>query len=514
MNKISAGRRFWFSIAYVSIILSVNPQAGSAASKQITFPETFGGIIGVPGAVVFAHQATVGLVLGGAVGTPIRLGSFTVSDATIKDDLILDDFPPALVSKSTARAMAVNEKNGLAAIFGNGANDAQTVVGVSSDANGKLTKIWTISHPNPLGVQDGDEAVINADGSIVYFFYNDSSPKVDKIRAADGAILGTVQLDDFDIEAGLTFDPVLKRLIIKTGFFFHVFKPEDEFAVEWRLASPAELASVRHLLVSANGRFLIGEGGFVVGFETADKANVFMTLDLDSRDLRILALKSKILPSGIALSFSPSIDALIVPYSSTVKVRSGTIKGCACGTQVADWLSLGQDGTLFRAFTTQLVGDQQVIGPLNNAAFSKTSAIAFLATMTKRLVAIDTLTGEVVSDQDVGSVFFIYRIGDTDTFVTTNGTNVLTLLDLDTGPSIRNITTSKHKLAIEGANFLFGAHVQLNGEDLGVAERDASDPGRRIVVRRGRKDLPHDQDITVAVQNRDGLKSKPFTFKL
>jgi hypothetical protein len=458
------------------------------------------------------HNGAVGLVLGGSVGTPVRLASFTVSDATIADDLVLDDFPPALPSKTTARGLRVNDPSGLAVIFGNGANDVQTVVGVSSDAKGKLRKRWAISRPNPLGVREGDEAAINADGSIVYFFYNDSSPKVDKIRAEDGAVLGTIQLEDSDIEAGLTFNPVLRRLIVTTGLFFHVLKPEPDFAVDWTLRVPGGVAGVHPSFVSMGGRFLIGYGGYCVGC-FGHNANNFLTLDMESREFRILSLKSRILPSGIALTFAPSIAALIVPYSSTVKVKERKIKGCACGTQVADWLTLGQDGTLSRLFTTQLVGDQQVIGPLNNAAFSRTSAIAFLATMTNRLVAIDTFTGEVISDQDVGSVFFIYRIGDTDTFLTTNGTNVLNIFDLDTGPSIDSVTIKKRKLVIHGKNLLFGARVIINGEDLGVADRNPDAPGREIIVGRGKKDFPAGQDINVVVINRDGLSSKPFTFQ-
>src|SRR5262249_695513 len=151
---------------------------------------------------------------------------------------------------------------------------------------------------------------------------------------------------------------------------------------------------------------------------------------------------------------------------------------------------LGPDGMLSRQLTTKLSGDQEIIGPLNNAALSKTSAIAFLATQTKRLVAVDTLTGEVVADQEVGDVFFIYRIGDTDTFLTTNGTNVLNLLELDTGPSIASVSLKKHRMIIAGERFLAGARVEVNGQDLGVATRNLDDPGREMTVNSGSKDLP------------------------
>lgn len=508
MNNSSLARRFWLLVSFLSIAFGLTPLAASGANRQVTLPSTLGGIIGAPGGLGFAHQGAVGLVLGGPAGAPAHLVSFTVSDAAIADDVLLDDFPSPTPGRPTVFGMIVNEQSGLAAIFGQGANETHAVVAVSADAKGKLTKRWVVSYPNPNAGRA--EAAINADGSIVYVFYNDSSPKVDKIRAEDGAVLGTIQLDDAGIDAGLTFSPVLKRLIVKTDFtnFFHVLKPEDDFAVDWRVRGPLESVGMKRGFVSADGRFLIGYGGFggneVVG-------NNFLTLDLASRGFRTLSLEGRLAPSGFALTFAPNLAALIVPYSSKLKVKNGGFSGCACGAQVADWIALSPDGSLTHPLTTQLAGDQQIIGPLNNAALSRTSAIAFLATMTRQLVAVDTLSGEVVSDQEVGDVFFIYRIGDTDTFLTTNGTNVLTLLDLDIGPSIRTVTFKKHKLTIEGERFLLGVNVQINGVDQVEATRNPSAPGREISVSVGKKDLPAGSSVTLVVTNRDGLSSAPFT---
>lgn len=508
MNSISLSKQLLALLSLVAVSFALTPLAASAANRQITLAQN----ASISEQVAFAHQGAVGLVTFRSAGAPTHLVSFTISDAAIADELPLDDFPPPLPNGPVVfGGMSVNDGSGLAAIFGNGANGTQTVAAVSADAKGKLTRRWAVSYPNPNGGRA--EAAINADGSIVYVFYNDSSPKVDKIRAEDGVVLRTVQLEDLDIEAGLTFDPVLKRLIVKTGLtnFFHVFKPEPDFAVDWRAEAPGEFTPMKRGFLSADGRFLIGYGGYGFGGQgVAGNVNNFLTVDLVGHEFHTLSLGGKLLPSGVALTFAPSLASLIVPYSSKVKVTKDGLRGCACGSQVADWLALGPDGTLTRAFTTQLAGDQQIIGPLNNAALSKTSAIAFLATMTKRLVAVDTLTGEVVSDQEVGDVFFIYRIGDTDTFLTTNGTNVLNLLELDTGPSIHSVTVKKHKIIIEGERFLLGARVQINGVDQVEATRNPSSPGREITLSVGRKDLPAGQDITLVVTNRDGLSSAPF----
>ena len=510
MNCISLARRFWLLVSFLSVAVGLIPLPAVGANRQIKLPIGVGSIIGVPGELGFAHQGAVGLVLGGYLAAPVHLVSFTISDAAIADDVLLDDFPPPTPGKPSVFGMVVNEQSGLAAIFGKGADDTHTIAALSADAKGKITKRWAVSYPNPRGGRA--EAAINADGSIVYVVYNDSTAKVDKIRAEDGVVLGTIQLDDFDIEAGLTFNLILKRLIVKTGLtnFFYVLKPEDDFAVDWRVRGPVESGGMKHGFVSADGRFLIGYGGFggskVVG-------NNFFTLDLTNQEFRTLFLDSRLAPSGVALTFAPSIAALLVPYSSKFKMKKGGFSGCACGSQFADWLALSPDGTLTRPITTQLSGDQQIIGPLNNAVLSKTSAIAFLATMTKRLVAIDTLTGEAVSDQEVGDIFFIYRIGDTDTFLTTSGTNVLTVLELDTGPSILSIAVKKHKVIIEGTNFLAGVRVEINGVDQGIINRNPSDPGREIILEKGKRDFLAGQPFSVVVINRDGLRSQPFTFQ-
>jgi hypothetical protein len=192
-------------------------------------------------------------------------------------------------------------------------------------------------------------------------------------------------------------------------------------------------------------------------------------------------------------------------------VKNGGISGCACGTQVADWLFLGTGGSLARSVTTRLAGERSTIGPLNNAALSRTSAISFLATTDKRVVAVDTLTGEVVSEQEVGDVFFIYRIGDTDTFLTTNGTNVLNIVELRTGPTINSIKLKKRKLIIQGENLLSGVSVVINGVAAANVSRNQERPGREITVGVGKKDLAPDEPISVVVINRDGLGSDPFT---
>ena len=129
----------------------------------------------------------------------MRLASFRPSEAAIADDLIIGEFPPSLPTRSSAGGLLVNNGAGLVVVFGKAGNETQTIVGIAVDAAGNLQKKWALSHPNPFE-QDGD-AVTNADGSIVYYFYNDSSPKLDKIRA--DALDGVMKLQKIRQDNGL-----------------------------------------------------------------------------------------------------------------------------------------------------------------------------------------------------------------------------------------------------------------------------------------------------------------------
>src|SRR5262249_364027 len=154
---------FWLT----SIISST-----AAGTKQLTLPSTVNGIIGSRFQIGLTHLGTVGLVVGGFVGSPTHLVSFITNEATVADDLILDDFPPPVPGRATVFGITVNDRSGLAMIFGNGANQTQTVAAAIADEKGKLTRKWAVSYPNP---KDGlIEITINADGSAVYVFYNDS----------------------------------------------------------------------------------------------------------------------------------------------------------------------------------------------------------------------------------------------------------------------------------------------------------------------------------------------------
>jgi hypothetical protein len=78
---------------------------------------------------------------------------------------------------------------------------------------------------------------------------------------------------------------------------------------------------------------------------------------------------------------------------------------------------------------------------------------------------------------------------------------------------INGIAAKRQRTIITGENFLNGAHVLLDGVDLGIANRSADNPGGEIIVGRGKKDFPHGQDFTFVIVNPDGRRSKPFTFQ-
>src|SRR5262249_34949775 len=112
---------------------SITSSTAAGTTKQLTLPSTVNGIIGSRFQIGLTHLGTVGLVVGGFVGSPTHLVSFVTNEATVADDLILDAFPPPAPGRPTVFGMTVSDRSGLAMIFGNGANQTQTAAAAIAD---------------------------------------------------------------------------------------------------------------------------------------------------------------------------------------------------------------------------------------------------------------------------------------------------------------------------------------------------------------------------------------------
>lgn len=80
-----------------------------------------------------------------------------------------------------------------------------------------------------------------------------------------------------------------------------------------------------------------------------------------------------------------------------------------------------------------------------------------------------------------------------------------------TQPQITGVTMRGKKLFVAGANFSEGAVILINGE--AVATRsDPDNPAGMLIAKKAGKRMPHDQVVTIVVQNQGGAKSQGFDF--
>ncbi|MBI3650077.1 MAG: hypothetical protein HY231_03425 [Acidobacteria bacterium] len=344
------------------------------------------------------------------------------------------------------------------------------------------------------------------------------------LRAEDGEALATVPLPDRDISAWLVFDKIANRPIVLTTEKLHLIAPaSDRLEIEWSGDQFAE-APLHLTSISEDGRFLVSYSGYTFSYDQTlptDRANSFTTFDLQTKTFRLLSLKARVLPAANVVLFHAPTNTMFVPYSATIKIKIKgkliTAKGCSCGTNFADFLHLGADGSLAPATRLQLPDDganPTLISASNSMALSPSGALGFVSTVNKKIFSFDTMTGEIVNEETVpDNLTYLYYLTSHQSLLYANGTNKFVMLDAQVAPVINAVRVKKDSTLISGFNFLSGLKVTLNGEEVPTANRSAQNPGREIILPLGRKDLPPTQELRIEVTNRDGLISKPFVIK-
>ncbi|HXG92877.1 MAG TPA: hypothetical protein VNN73_10995 [Blastocatellia bacterium] len=494
-----------------------------AGQREIRFPITDGAIIASPDEIGFLYDREIGFAYGFELSPnqlPNRLYSFSVAESKVLEEFNLSaEFGSGIAHlKFNAHA-----DTGLIAIASFVAGRQKLLV-LKLDGSGHFSKLWAIAFPTSAG--GFPSAIFNEDGTKIYAFYKDAKPRLAMINAEDGTILAATDLPtdfpDTTVEALLLFDRTAKRPIVMTDDDVHIFAPESEgFRIEWSSPTPVGTLAGNGITISEDGRFLFGYTGSAVHIDPPLSTNNFLALDLKTKEFHQILLKSKLAPSSSAVAFHLPSGSIFVPYSGKIKIKKSGFEFVGKGSNKLDILQLGADGQITQV--TQLIfpaggADSNLanfISPHNNIALSETGAIGFISSLTlKRIFAFDTMTGEVVNEIPVPDApTFIYRPEGHDLIVYANGTNKLVVLDIDPKPVISEIKVSKKRTMIRGANFLSGARVEVNGEDLGIADRNHDNPGHEITINRGKKDFPAGQDVTIVITNRDGLSSKPFTFR-
>ncbi|MGH9765485.1 MAG: hypothetical protein ACREAC_32015, partial [Blastocatellia bacterium] len=75
-------------------------------------------------------------------------------------------------------------------------------------------------------------------------------------------------------------------------------------------------------------------------------------------------------------------------------------------------------------------------------------------------------------------------------------------------PLISSVNVGDSDTVIEGANFLRGATVTVNGKEISVSPGES--PGSELVIKKGKKFFTGGSQFSIIVANRDGLSSAPY----
>lgn len=520
--------------------------ASLAERREIAFPVANGLFSGHPLAVAVRSDGQVGFALvANLQDFSGRLFSFSVTEGKVIDEFDLTpDFGAGTNGIPPTFWMKLHQETGMVAVYGTTSNRVQKVVTFASDASGHLFKRWQAVYLPANGLWP--DMSFNRDGSRVCVVYTDKasgSPsrnvddgessqagtggmalietvqRADLIRVEDGVVLATATLKEAGDFVWAVFDDVHNRFIALAGTSAHVFtNDQDGLRIEKAIGPVAGLSSLTDPAISQNGRFLIA----YAAYDPGNRSNAFVSYDLELNTPRVLNINDDFFPvSGGLLPFHRPTGTLLVPLSGRWAEEDGKVTLSFTHSRKSYVIALASDGSLQHTVDAVLPrrspGSDQgrnVIGPFNNAAMSPSGAIGFVSTHSLRLLSFDTLTGEIVNDVPLTSEnrTFISYSNQAGLLLYSSG-NKLVLEDVSVGPIISDVKVTSQQTIIKGANFLAGARVEINGADLGVVNRNPDNPGREIILDKGKRDFPAGQPFTIVVINRDGLRSKPFTFQ-
>jgi hypothetical protein len=501
-----------------------------------------------------------------------RLFSFSVPEARIIEDLDLEpDFGASQSPASIPRvALKVHEQSGLVVIYGQHSNGEQKIIAFQSESNGRMRRLWSLSFPSIAFFSADSDLAIRADGSRICWIYylpgqtNAEANTADQlaiagpadrrpllvrssaaglklseatqarvnstvtrhlalIRADDGVQLASAELTFASLFASVFFDEANSRVVAlatKTVFLFAPNADRLDLAstIDPAISSPEVVGQG----VSRDGRFLLAYGGYNPDEANPGGINSYVAYDLEQETAQELHLRELLFPVSNAITFHQGKGFLLAPLTIEFRFTAGAealVKNVL--PREVDVIVLNEDGSLSRVAQVMLPkrspdsAARNALSSYCNVEVSATGALAFIPSGNGRLFTIDTSNGEIVRDVLINpsGLVSIRLLEPLNRLVSSNFSNRFLLLDIETSPVINGIAVKRQRTIINGESFLNGAHVLLDGVDLGIANRSAETPGAEIIVDRGKKDFPRGQVFTFVIVNPDGLRSKPFAFQ-
>jgi hypothetical protein len=262
--------------------------------------------------------------------------------------------------------------------------------------------------------------------------------------------------------------------------------------------------------LSGDARFLLTYAGF--GQAQSGGILRFLTYDLRTFIVAGFDVPAGFFPLTNDISISRGSGLVAAPLKGSLRQTSdGAIELAIKPRRDIEICTLAADGSV--SLTTEISTPKgSPVGLSSAVSLSKSGALGFVPTTSGDLLTFDTLTGDIVDAEPVGTnTSTAAQLLEAQGLLTfTNSSNRLFLLDIGTAPAITGVEVHRSTTTLLGARFLSGARVQINGVDAGEVNRDPNDPGHVITISRGKKDFPPGQSSSISVINRDGLASQAF----
>jgi hypothetical protein len=559
----------------LSFLLALALCAATALAdrREIIFPVEGGIASSQRTDLAFAYDGQIGfaIVYNQSI-TSAKLFSFSVVETKIISEISLAPDFSLINTSGTFQPILLNvhSNTGLVVVSGKDSSMVQKLMALSADKLGHMRKLWVDSFPACSFPSQDSNLSFNRDGSRIYFIYSTDVehnalhqeegartsagtevpsnlmlrwPKsgtrtnpytsvqaetpspfrqhLALLRVDDGRIVTTADLS-INEPSSILFNEVRNQPIILASGRVFMFSPgSDLLEVEAIIEPPGDEGLIVGQGFSQNGHFLIGYAGFRIGSARKGE-DVYVSYDLELRTSSHLSVENDHFPVANGMIFHPATGIMFAPLSLKVrKAPGGVFVFIPTGSRLTDVISLAADGSLARVLQVKIPNrsprspvPNRVWAETKSAAISTTGALGFLSSLNGYLFTFDTLTGEIINDEliDPKTIHSIHLLEHLGMLVTSNDTNKLLLVDVSTGPVVKIVEIKNGRTIIRGANFLSGARVEINGVDVDSANRNPDNPGREILIERGKKDFPRGQVFTVVVTNRDGLNSRPFTF--
>jgi hypothetical protein len=524
--------------------------------------------LGISSQVAFVHSGTLGLVPTTSPDGSSTLFSFSMSNGQIAGSADLTaDFG---VSSSWGSAvqnpleyLQSFDGSGLVAVYGQDGAGDQTVVMFECSQEGALSRLWAQSFPAPPSPSSTPAVQFNADGSKLYTYYTvtkaasgDAGAEgplggsgltqettrrfpllvfngearglrpsvvveivasyIVLIDSADGSVADTFQVPTTPLDSGpvhgLVFDVQSDRLVALVGASIYVFQDiADQVRLAAKITPAADVVGVAWPIGVVGGRFLASFGGGpMVG-------DYFFCTDLDAGPTTSLFIPGNREPYANLVSLDQPDNSILVPYSLILSTHADDLD-IINGTPRCDLLSISANGALVRSSRTVLppgsTSAPNVFRLGDNATASRSGAMCFLAAWSGNMFTADAETGDVLNQMSLAPSPLQYLALDsaTDQIVFGAGTS-MGIFEAPDHPTISSVDVKDSQTTIEGASFLSGATVTINGVSAPIVGTSPTHFGREIIVGLGKANLPKGQHFAVVVTNRDGLSSNSFSFE-